>query len=140
MGDQSASRAVTGQLHHVEIWVPNLGRAAASWGWLLSELGYEPFQEWSSGRSWRLGSTYLVFEQSPAITATEHDRRRPGVNHLAFHAGDRDRVDILVETSRQYGWNLLFAEQHPYAGGTNHYAAYLTNDDEFQVELVAGTG
>jgi catechol 2,3-dioxygenase-like lactoylglutathione lyase family enzyme len=126
-------------LHHVEIWVPSLARAVASWGWLLSELGYEPFQNWSTGRSWRLGSTYLVFEHSSAITATEHDRRRPGMNHLAFYAGDRERVDVLTETSQQYGWNLLFADQHPYAGGPNHYAAYLINDDGYQVELVAGT-
>ena len=26
-------------LHHVELWVPDLGRAVASWGWLLTELG-----------------------------------------------------------------------------------------------------
>jgi hypothetical protein len=35
-----------GTLHHVELWVPDLGRAAASWGWLLTELGYQPFQDW----------------------------------------------------------------------------------------------
>jgi catechol 2,3-dioxygenase-like lactoylglutathione lyase family enzyme len=31
-----------GGLHHVELWVPDLARARAEWGWLLSELGYEP--------------------------------------------------------------------------------------------------
>jgi hypothetical protein len=25
-----------GPLHHVELWVPDLGRAAHSWGWLLT--------------------------------------------------------------------------------------------------------
>jgi catechol 2,3-dioxygenase-like lactoylglutathione lyase family enzyme len=134
-----APRPASGELHHVEIWVLNLDRAVAEWGWLLSELGYESFQEWPSGRSWRLGSTYLVFEQSPATTANEHDRCRPGMNHLAFHAGDRGRVDALTEASQQHGWNLMFAEQHPYAGGENHYAAYLANADGYQVELVAST-
>jgi hypothetical protein len=33
-----------GALHHVELWVPDLARAAAEWGWLLGELGYEAFQ------------------------------------------------------------------------------------------------
>lgn len=83
-GDQPARQPVTGQLHHVEIWIPSLEQAVAQWGWLLSQLGYQPFQEWSSGRSWRLGC-YLVFEQSAAATADDHDRCRPGLNHIAFH-------------------------------------------------------
>jgi hypothetical protein len=36
-----------------------------------------------------------------------------------------------------YGWRLLFADRHPFAGGPNHYAAYLENEDGFEVELVA---
>jgi hypothetical protein len=56
----------------VELWVPDLPRAVAEWGWLLTSLGYE---------------------QSPAMTAPGHDRLRPGLNHLAFHAGPREQVD-----------------------------------------------
>ena len=33
-----------GMLHHVELWVPELARAVAEWGWLLGELGYVEFQ------------------------------------------------------------------------------------------------
>lgn len=77
----------TGWLHHVEVWVPSLRRAEQSWGWLLGELGWAPYQRWPAGRSWRLGHTYVVLEESPALTATTHDRLRPGLNHLAFHAG-----------------------------------------------------
>jgi predicted subunit of tRNA(5-methylaminomethyl-2-thiouridylate) methyltransferase len=33
----------------------------------------------------------------------------------------------------------MFAEQHPYAGGKDHYAANLLNTDGYQVELVAST-
>ncbi len=116
---------VTGGLHHVELWVPDFGRAVAEWGWLLGRLGYETFQDWPAGRSWRLGDTYLVVEQSPALTAAEHDRRRPGLNHLAFHAGTRRDVDSLAADGPAHGWTLLFADRHPYAGGPEHYAAYL---------------
>jgi catechol 2,3-dioxygenase-like lactoylglutathione lyase family enzyme len=35
-------------LHHVELWVPDLERAAASWGWLLERLGYERYQNWAA--------------------------------------------------------------------------------------------
>jgi catechol 2,3-dioxygenase-like lactoylglutathione lyase family enzyme len=81
----------SGGLHHVELWVPDLARARAEWGWLLGRLGYEPFQDWDDGCSWRLGETYLVVEQSPALTVGQYDRLRPGLNHLAFHAGARGR-------------------------------------------------
>jgi catechol 2,3-dioxygenase-like lactoylglutathione lyase family enzyme len=129
--------AVTGTLHHVEVWVPDLQRAIASWGWLLEQLGYELFQDWPDGRSWRLGSTYIVFEQSSALSSDDHDRLRPGLNHLAFHVESRDLVDSLAEESADYGWTLMFADVHPHAGGPNHYAAYLENPDSFEVELVA---
>lgn len=129
--------ASRGRLHHVEVWVPDLGRAVKSWQWLLESLGYTVYQDWSGGRSWRLGETYIVLEQSPALSADRHERRRPGLNHLAFHAGGRAEVDTLVEQAPVYGWQLLFPDRHPYAGGEQHYAAYLEDGDGFEVELVA---
>ena len=107
------------------------------WGWLLGQFGYEPFQNWEDGQSWRLGTTYFVIEQSPAMTAGDHDRLRPGLNHLAFHAGTRRDVDALAAAGPEHGWALLFPDAHPYAGGQEHYAAYLANADGFEVELVA---
>ncbi|HEX5542551.1 MAG TPA: VOC family protein [Micromonospora sp.] len=127
----------TGTLHHVEVWVPDLQRAITSWGWLLQQLGYSEFQSWPDGRSWRLGPTYIVVEQSPALGASVHDRFRSGLNHLAFHVDRVEMVDALTVQAPQYGWTLLFPERHPYAGGENHYAAYLEDADGFEVELVA---
>ncbi|MBO1414791.1 VOC family protein [Streptomyces sp. FH025] len=124
-------------LHHVEIWVPDLDRAVVSFGWLLEALGYTLFQSWNDGRSWRLGETYLVFEQSRALTADRHDRCRPGLNHLAFHIQDHDTVDTLVSEAPRHGWSLMFPDRHPHAGGNQSYAAYLENTDGFEVELVA---
>jgi catechol 2,3-dioxygenase-like lactoylglutathione lyase family enzyme len=131
--------ATVGTLHHVEVWVPDIDRAVAHWGWLLTQLGYQPFQEWPSGRSWQLGSTYLVIEQSPAIIAGNHERYRPGLNHLAFHAGARDEVDALASAGPLHGWALMFPDKHPHAGGRDHYAAYLVNTDGYEIELVATT-
>lgn len=67
----------------------------------------------------------------------DHERRRPGLNHIAFHAGGADQVDALTEASRLHGWTLMFPDAHPYAGGRHHYAAYLVNADGYEVELVA---
>jgi catechol 2,3-dioxygenase-like lactoylglutathione lyase family enzyme len=132
-----AGHVVHGTLHHVELWVPDLEEAVSSLGWLLERLGHTPHQSWERGRSWRLGPTYLVVEQSPALTAPEHDRRRPGLNHLAFHVAGRTVLDALTVEAGRHGWRLLFADRHPYAGGLDHYASYLENRDGFEVELVA---
>ncbi|MGW7421255.1 VOC family protein [Streptomyces sp. NPDC054813] len=129
-------------LHHIELWVADLDQATESWGWLLERLGWTPYQNWPAGRSWRLGTAYVVIERSPALRGGDagHDRMRPGLNHLAFHAADRATVDALAEQATGHGWELLFTDRHPYAGGPGHYAAYLENGDGFEVELVAQEG
>jgi catechol 2,3-dioxygenase-like lactoylglutathione lyase family enzyme len=133
----TAEPAPTGAIHHVELWVPNLDKAITSWGWLLTALGYRMFQDWPGGRSWQAGHSYIVVEQSPARTASRHDRCRPGLNHLAFHVETRELVDELTREAQLHGWKLMFADQHPFAGGPQHYAAYLENSDGYEVELVA---
>jgi catechol 2,3-dioxygenase-like lactoylglutathione lyase family enzyme len=130
---------VTTGLHHVELWVPDLPGAEPGWGWLLGELGWEPFQHWDGGRSWLLGATYLVIEESPDVSAPTHDRLAPGLNHLAFHAGPPAAVDRLVAQAPDHGWSLMFQDRHPYAGGPSHYAAYLEDRYGYEVELVADT-
>lgn len=127
-----------GRLHHVELWVPDLAHAERSWGWLLTTLGYTEHQRWSAGVSWILDGTYVVVEQSPAQGPGPHDRLAPGLNHLAFHGGTRGEVDRLVEEAADHGWALLFSDRHPHAGGPDHYAAYLENEDGYEVEVVAG--
>jgi catechol 2,3-dioxygenase-like lactoylglutathione lyase family enzyme len=133
----TAEPAPTGAIHHIELWVPNLDKAITSWGWLLTALGYRMFQDWPGGRSWQAGHSYIVVEQSPARTASRHDRCRPGLNHLAFHVETRELVDELAREAQLHGWKLMFADQHPFAGGPQHYAAYLENSDGYEVELVA---
>ena len=52
---------------------------------------------------------------------------------------DRGTVDRMVGEALLHGWRLLFADRHPYAGGEQHYAAYLEDRDGYEVELVAPT-
>ncbi len=129
--------ASRGLLHHVELWVPDLPRAERSWGWLLVALGAQPYQSWAHGRSWRLGDVYVVVERSPDLVADTHERRRPGLNHLAFRVGTADDLDALVAAAPAHGWRLLFTDRHPFAGGPQHRAAYLEDADGYEVELVA---
>jgi catechol 2,3-dioxygenase-like lactoylglutathione lyase family enzyme len=129
-------------LHHIELWVPDLPRAERSWGWLLTRLGAELYQSWPHGRSWRWPTpeddgTYVVIEQSPALAGDRHERRSPGLNHLAFWAGSAVDLDALVAAAPHHGWQLMFADRHPFAGGADHRAAYLEDGDGYEVELVA---
>ncbi|ROT31605.1 VOC family protein [Micromonospora sp. HM5-17] len=136
MGSADDSPPVGG-LHHVELWVPDLARTVRSWGWLLGELGWTPYQSWPAGRSWRLGHTYLVLEESTAMSSRRYDRLAPGLNHLALHAGPPATVDRLVADAAAYGWTPLFADRYPHAGGPDTYAGYLADESGFEVELCA---
>jgi catechol 2,3-dioxygenase-like lactoylglutathione lyase family enzyme len=127
----------TGSLHHIELWVPDLTRSTYSIGWLLERFEYQLHQTWENGRSWILGETYIVIEQSPALTSEVHDRLRPGLNHLAFHSGSRGEFDKVIVEAQEHGWPLLFPDRHPFAGGLDTYAGYLADSDGFEVELVS---
>jgi catechol 2,3-dioxygenase-like lactoylglutathione lyase family enzyme len=124
--------------HHVELWVADLALVEPSWDWLLGELGWERYQNWTEGRSWRIGEAYLCVEQSSAIRpGLPYDRTRPGLNHVALHAPDRATVDRLHADGPGRGWDRLFAEVYPHAGGPEHYAAYLVDAAGFEAEIVA---
>jgi catechol 2,3-dioxygenase-like lactoylglutathione lyase family enzyme len=124
-------------IHHVEVWVPDIERAAVEWGWLLERLGFRLESAWPRGRSWGAGDAYLTLTTSPNLTSVEHDRRRAGVNHLAFHGGTPASVDTLMVDASAHGWTALYSERYPNAGGEEHYAGWLENAEGFKVEIVA---
>lgn len=136
-GSAGASAGRRGGLHHLEVWVEDIGAATREWGWLLGHLGYRLGDDWGHGQAWELGAAYIVVESGPDVMAGRHDRRRAGVNHVAFHGGTRAQVDALVDACQEGGWTLMFADRHPFAGGRGHYAAYLESGEGFEVEIVA---
>ncbi len=125
-------------LHHVEIWVADLESAARSWGWLLGRVGFERIAEWPEGESWDAEGVYVTLTTSPNLSAGGHDRRRPGLNHLAFRGGSRAEVDAIMAEAAAHGWRPLYHERYPHAGGPDHYAGWLENADGFKAEIVAG--
>ncbi len=135
---EPASRpAPAGRLHHTELWVRDFPAAEQSLGWLLERLGYLRTDTWTTGARWQGADSCIVIEAGPDVLDAAHERRRPGLNHLAFRAGSRADVDLLARRAASHGWTLLFADRHPYAGGAEHYAAYLEDGTGFEVELVA---
>jgi catechol 2,3-dioxygenase-like lactoylglutathione lyase family enzyme len=135
--DHRPAGPIVGGLHHLELWVPDFGRAIVSWEWLLAALGYTRFQEFRNGVSWRHEETgvYIVLEQSPDMLAIPHDRHHPGLNHLAFLAGDRATVERLATEGEAHGWTVR-ERIVPAPGEPGYEAIYLTDRDGFEVELV----
>lgn len=124
-------------LHHVEIWIADPDAVRRDWGWLLERLGYTRTAQWSGGVTWDAGGAYLTFTTSPRLIGAPHERRRPGVNHLAFRADGEREVDAIMAEAAEHGWTPLYAERYPYAGGPDHYAGWLENADGFKIEIVA---
>lgn len=125
-----------GRLHHLELWVEDLEPSQEAWSWLLAALGYVPGDAWATGLTWRLGDHYVVLEAGPDVVAGG-DRRHTGMNHVALWAADRSEVDAIAAQAPEHGWRLLFADAHPFAGGPEHYAAYLEDPAGIEVEIVA---
>ncbi|MDQ1125015.1 catechol 2,3-dioxygenase-like lactoylglutathione lyase family enzyme [Microbacterium sp. SORGH_AS 505] len=123
--------------HHIELWVADLAVAQTEWGWLLAELGFARDSVWTEGESWSAGGAYLTLTTSPNLSTTVHDRRAPGVNHLAFLGGSRADVDAIIAAAPDHGWRLLYQERYPHAGGPDHYAGWLENSAGAKAEIVA---
>lgn len=127
-----------GNIHHIELNVSDLESSIRFWGWFLEELGYQPFQVWDEGRSWKKDETYLVFVQTKEhFIAEGYHRGRTGLNHLAFQANSRQQVDNLAKKLEEKGIEILYKDQHPFAGGEQHYAAFFEDPDRIKVEFVA---
>jgi catechol 2,3-dioxygenase-like lactoylglutathione lyase family enzyme len=124
-------------IHHVEVWIADLEQAQREWGWLLGRLGFVLQNEWSQGQTWEAGGAYITVTTSPNLTDPEHDRRRPGVNHLAFKGGQSGRVDAIMREAEEHGWRPLYQERYPHAGGPDHYAGWIENSAGFKAEVVA---
>ena len=124
-------------LHHLTLWVPDLGRAEESWSWLLGCLGYERDPGVPDKLLFRHQGTFsVVLEQSSdMVPGMLYSRFRPGLNHLAFRVdGDMSLAD-LVAVAPDHGWAPMSTDgAHPIAGGAD--VAYLEDRDGFEVELV----
>jgi catechol 2,3-dioxygenase-like lactoylglutathione lyase family enzyme len=125
-------------IHHIEIYVSNLSHSSKFWEWFLNELGYEPYQKWEAGISFKYDNTYIVFVQvEERFTDIGYHRCRVGLNHLAFHAKSKQQVDDITNSLLEKGIPILYQDKHPYAGGQNYYAVFFEDPDRIKVELVA---
>lgn len=123
-----------GALQHVELYVEDLPLARLFWPWWLGELGWQPFQDWPEGFSYRLDGCYLVFVQASRLDQSFH-RCRPGLNHLAFLADDESQFERLTEEIQLRGWRLLYPDRHPHAGGGGQKCLFFEGPERLKIEL-----
>lgn len=124
--------------HHVELWLADPAAEFPAWAWFLDRVGFTKVQEWPDGQSWDAGGAYLTLTASPNTEGARHNRRQPGLNHLAFHGGSRAQVDALMADAAAHSWSPLYHDRYPHAGGPDHYAGWLENPAGYKVEVVAG--
>ncbi len=137
-GRDTATGHAAALVHHIELWVRDFDSGVASWGWLFQRLGWRIGRVWEHGCAWASpDGPYIVIESGPDLRWMPHDRRSPGMNHLAFEVLDRATVDRIVADGPLHGWQLMFPDRHPFAGGPDHYAAYMENGEGFEVEIVS---
>jgi catechol 2,3-dioxygenase-like lactoylglutathione lyase family enzyme len=87
---------------------------------------------------WKLGPSYIVLVQTRRkYLNSQYHRSATGLNHLAFHAGSRNEVDLITEELRAREIKVLYEDKHPFAGGRSHYALFFEDPDRIKVELVA---
>lgn len=120
----------------MEIWLADAA-TLIEWGWLLEALNFARENSWPGGESWAAGGAYLTLTTSPNLSGSTHDRRAPGVNHLAFKAGAPAAVEAIMSTAAAHGWRPLYHDRYPHAGGGEHYAGWLENSAGFKAEIVA---
>lgn len=125
-------------LCHVEIYVSDLDRSVAFWGWLLPQVGFEPYQSWDQGRSWRSGETYVVFVQADdGYREHAFHRKKPGLNHLAFYAESADQLLVLQAALRERGVPILYDDRDPdEIGAPSSYSLFFEDTDRIKVEVV----
>ena len=128
-------------IHHVEIYISDLAVSRRFWVGLLRHVGFSERAHWDEGftlaRDRELG--YLTFVQVPPDHAHRpYHRRAVGLNHLAFVAGSRERVDRIRQYCVDEGIRLLYDDRYPFANGSpDYYAVFLEDPDRIKVEFVA---
>lgn len=124
-------------LHNVEIYVSDLSCSRVFYEYLLSQFGYDLYQDWAQGFSMKKAEQYIVFVETPtAFLDAGYHRCRTGLNHLAFHGGSRKQMDQLSKDLLARGVKLLYDDRYPHAGGEKHYALYFEDPDGVKMEVV----
>lgn len=134
---------VRGLVSHVDLTVTDLERSATFYDRVLGYLGFRrvggsPDPCWIArypgGAAWG-----IALQTASAEGRTRaHDRRSPGLHHLAFHAASREDVDGLHALLQEMGARILDppAAYEGAAYSPGYYAVFFADPDGLKLEGV----
>lgn len=121
-------------LHHIEFNVSNLKKSFEFYQWLFSYLGYELYQNWEQGFSFKKDETYIVFVQTEKrFLDFPYHRKHTGLNHLAFRV-DQTLINTLHQACMNQKITCLYEDRYPHAGG-HHHALFIEDPDRIKLEF-----
>lgn len=125
-----------GAIHHIDITVRDPERALEFYDFVLSLMGFRRIADADEGPLWAGAQIEVGLQTARSDSAAAHDRRSPGLHHLAFTAPTREAVDVLYE-KLQAANVVIFdppAEYPDYAPG--YYAVFFADPDHIKLEYV----
>jgi catechol 2,3-dioxygenase-like lactoylglutathione lyase family enzyme len=125
-----------GAIHHIDITVSNSERALEFYDFVLPLMGFRRIEDADEGPLWAGAHVEVGLQTARADSTSAHDRRSPGLHHLAFTAPTREAVDALY-TKLQAANVFIFdppADYPNYAPG--YYAVFFADPDDIKLEYV----
>ena len=125
-----------GAIHHIDITVSDPERALEFYDFALPLMGFRRIEGADEGPLWAGAHVEVGLQTAKTDLAAAHDRRSPGLHHLAFTAPSRDAVDALYD-KLQAAEVFIFdppADYSHYAPG--YYAVFFADPDDIKLEYV----
>jgi len=125
-----------GAIHHIDITVRDPERALRFYDFVLPLMGFRRIEDAAEGPLWAGAQVEVGLQTARADSTTAHDRRSPGLHHLAFTAPTRESVDGLYEKLQAADVPIFDppADYPEYAPG--YYAVFFADPDDIKLEYV----
>jgi catechol 2,3-dioxygenase-like lactoylglutathione lyase family enzyme len=140
VSDAASSR---GNVHHVDLTVRDPQASRPFYEAVLGFMGYANANATADGAGFEfdMAATIGGYQVSIGLVralpgAPAHNKRHPGLHHLAFRATSREDVEALHALLQRIGANILEApaEYPQYSAG--YYAVFFTDPDGLKLEYV----
>ena len=125
-------------IDHIGLNVPDLGAAKSYYDAMMPSLGMEPFFNTDEAFGYRPEAgkpgTTVFFYKAPI--ANEYIRKHVGLQHLAFRARTRSRVEDAHAKALELGSEILFSPRLFPQYHKSYYASFWFDPHGFLLEIV----
>ena len=130
---------IRGSLSHLDLTVADLSRSVPFYDQILGRLGYRCLDEAGAGSPcWGVSDSdggYFNIALQQARSGVSHDRRAPGLHHVAFHVDSREDVNSFHAFLELVGAEVLDPPaEYSYTPG--YYAVFFADPDGLKLEVV----